>query len=245
MTVFTNFDTAAVLVGDDDKVAGFNDMHLKALGRLSDTHTDATDAAIAISADEATENGWFEFTGALTADRVATFPAAFPGAYWVRNSTSGAQTFSAQVASGSNVILLPRDSWVLLRHTGTEFEEISRNLIVLQSEIGDLNKMDTVPLAFVSPVEGRLHRVQSIVTTVLPASACVLTTQIATVTITNGGLTIASAAAVGDRDDSGTIEDGQAAPNTLAIGDRIQITSDGVPATGQAKFIISIEPRIV
>ena len=250
MAPHANFGTTALTTGMDDKVPAVNDVDTKALGRLSGIITDAgtfSDADATVTDAEATENGFFDFDGTITADRTITFPTARPGFYWVRNSTTGAFALRVEVSGGTaDAIVLPRDSWIGLLHDGTNFAEISRNAIVLTVAGTDITTAgEAASGEAVSPVEGNIRRIDSVVQSALTSGPAVVDCEVNGTAITGGTVTIASGAAKGDRDTTGDIEDGQANANTVAIGDRIEMQSDGGPSAGEATFFIYIEPRIV
>ena len=75
----------------------------------------------------------------------------------------------------------------------------------------------------VSPVAGTFSKLQSVIDGVITTGDAVITSEINTVLVTNGGLTIANSGSAAGDVDTGT----PTAANTVAVGDVIEVITDG------------------
>lgn len=89
----------------------------------------------------------------------------------------------------------------------------------------------------VAPVAGNFTKIYSVIDGAITTGDAVITTEINTVLVTDGGLTIANASSAAGDVDSGT----PSAANTVAVGDVIEVITDGGSTnTVSANFTIEI-----
>lgn len=103
--------------------------------------------------------------------------------------------------------------------------ELLQNLVALTTRIADVSTADSEYIA--SPVKGRVIKIFSILKAAITGADSLLTSKINGTLITGGGWTVSqSGSAAGDVDEADPT-----ALNDVAVGDKLQVLTDGASST--------------